>query len=88
MIVFVLELVTVTGCEALVVPNVWLANTSDVGAIDMVVPSPVRLTSCGLEGSLSLMVIVPGRFPAPVGMNVAAIVQLLWAGTEVPQVLV
>src|SRR5580704_2992980 len=54
----------------------------------MVAPKPVRFTSCGLEGSLSLMVIVPGRFPAAVGVKVTVIMQLLWAGTEVPHVLV
>ena len=37
---------------------------------------------------MSVMVIVPGRLPVAVGVNVTLIVQLAPAATEVPQVLV
>src|SRR5579863_8609441 len=40
------------------------------------VPSPARLTVCGLPGALSVMVKVPVRLPEAVGTKLTSIVQL------------
>jgi len=55
---------------------------------DVYWPVPARLTVCGLPVALSVMVIVPGRLPVAVGVNVTLMVQLAPAATELPQVLV
>ena len=51
-------------------------------------PVPVKPTVCGLLGALSAIESVPVRWPAAVGVNVTAIVQLAPAATELPQALV
>lgn len=40
------------------------------------VPTPVKLTVCGLPPALSVMVIEPLRVPVPVGVKVTFMVQL------------
>ena len=75
---------------ALVVPRVWLlkvrlvAVTPATGAL----PVPVRLTVCGLPLALSAMLTEAVRAPVAVGVNVTLIVQVPFAATELPQVLV
>lgn len=51
-------------------------------------PVPSRLIICGVVGSSSLTVSVADCCPLAVGVNVMVIVQLLFAGTLLPQVLV
>ena len=52
------------------------------------VPVPVRVMVCGLPLALSVMLTEAVRVPAAAGVNVTLIVQLLFAATELPQVLV
>ena len=59
-----------------------------VVVMEMPVPVPVRATVCGLPVALSVIVTVPGRLPADVGVNVTLIVHFAAAATDVPQVLV
>ena len=51
-------------------------------------PVPGRLIVCGPPVALSVTVIVPGRLPAAVGVNVTLMEQLAPAAREAPQVLV
>ena len=51
-------------------------------------PVPIRLTVCGLPAALSVIVMVPVRFPPAVGLNVTAMAQFAPAATLDPQVLV
>ena len=51
-------------------------------------PVPVRVMVCGLPLALSVKVTEAVRVPAAAGVNVTLIVQLLFAATELPQVLV
>jgi hypothetical protein len=86
-------LVRVTGCAALDVFTVWLPKLRVVGdrlatGAGAAVPVPVKFTTCGLPGALSVMVIVPGWLPVAVGKNVTLIVQLPPAATDDPQSLV
>ena len=73
-------LLRVTLCAALDVPTSWPAKLRlgvdrlTAGAV----PVPVRATSCGLPGSLSVMVSVPVRVPVWVGLNWTRILQLAW----------
>ena len=52
------------------------------------VPVPIRLTSCGLPGALSVIDSVPVRVPICVGLKVTLIVQLAPAAKLEPQVCV
>jgi hypothetical protein len=52
------------------------------------VPVPLREIDCGLPEALSVIMIVPVRVPAAVGVNVTLIVQLAFTLIEAPQVLV
>ena len=88
------ELVSVTGCAALVrvqrsdcrkLRLVGAKVTAGAGAF---APVPDRLTVWGLPVALSVMVIVPGWLPVAVGVKVTVMVQLAPAATEAPQVLV
>jgi hypothetical protein len=83
-------LLRVTPSAALVVPTFWLPNVRLAGErlIAAATPVPVRLTVCGLPAALSEMLTVAVRIPAAVGVNVTLIMQLLFAATEPPQVLV
>lgn len=51
------------------------------------VPVPLKLTVCGESPALSVIVNVPVRLPADVGVKVTEIVQLAPAATLLPQVL-
>jgi hypothetical protein len=51
-------------------------------------PVPVRLTAWGLPGALSVMVTEAERDPKAVGAKVTLIVQVPFAATALPQVLV
>jgi hypothetical protein len=87
------ELVSVTGCDALDVPTVWLLNVRPVGDKPTAgavggMPVPVRFTTCGLPGALSVIVIVPFCVPVAVGVNVTVITQFAPAVTEPLQVSV
>lgn len=52
------------------------------------VPVPVRDTVCGLSTALSVMLTVPTKLPAIVGVKVTEIVQLDPAGSDPGQLLV
>jgi hypothetical protein len=52
------------------------------------VPVPVKVTDCGLPVALSAILIEAERLPLADGVNVTLIVQLPFAATELPQVLV
>jgi hypothetical protein len=64
----------------------------DVGEIAVMtgkaVPVPVRLMVCGLLLALSVMVSVPDWGPVAVGPNVMLTMQLPWAASWLPHVLV
>ncbi len=82
-------LLRVTACTALVVPRVWLLKIKLV-AVRLTVgplPVPVRFTVCGLLVALSVMVTAAVRVPGAVGAKVTLIVQLPFAATELPQLL-
>ena len=73
--------VKVTFCDALVVFTNWLpklrlvferVTTGAFGAV----PTPVKLTTCGLPPALSVMVMEPVRVPVAVGVNLTFRVQL------------
>ena len=49
---------------------------------------PVRFTTCGLPGALSVMLTVPVRVPVCVGVKVTLMMQLAPLASELPQVLV
>ena len=51
-------------------------------------PVPERFRVCGLFEALSVRTKDAVRFPGPAGVKVMVIVQLPFAGTELPQVLV
>jgi hypothetical protein len=52
------------------------------------VPSPDRVTACGLSGALSEMVMAPARAPVVLGVKVTEMVQEAFAATLVPQLSV
>lgn len=65
------ELVSVTGCEALVVFSGWFEKVSVVGASVMAgwgTPVPVIKMICGLLGALSVKVREPTLCPATLGV--------------------
>src|SRR5438132_13780572 len=76
------ELVIVTGCAALVVFTAWLlkerleAERLTTGVGGGFIPTPVRLTSCGLSGASSWIMSVPFFGPMTVGLNVRLMVQV------------
>ena len=74
----------------LVVPRFWLLKVRLVVVIPAIgpLPVPVRFTVCGLPPALSVMLTTPVRLPMLAGVNVTLIVQLPFATTELPQVLV
>src|SRR5207248_8885403 len=53
----------------------------------LVEPVPLRVTVCGLLAAESVMVRVPLRVPAAVGVNVTLIVQLPPPARKLPQLL-
>jgi hypothetical protein len=83
-------LVKVTACAALLVPNNWLPNVSDVGErlTTGAVPVPVRATVWGLAPPLSAIETEALRLPVAVGLNVTLMVQLADAARLAPHVCV
>lgn len=83
-------LLTVTGCDVLVVPTACEANVNVVGLTEATAPTPVPASEivCGLFWALSVMVMVPVRAFAPAGVNVTLIVQLPLTIRLLPQLLV
>ena len=81
-----LEIVTAEAPEffsvavngALVVATTWVGNTRVLGVSVTLVPIPLKLTVCGLVGSVSVMVRVPVLTPVSVGVNVMLTAQLLF----------
>jgi hypothetical protein len=87
---------SVTGCAALVVPVVWLANVSVVAdslatGPAAVAPVPVSDTICVLGVAVSVRVSVALNAPAALGVNLTLTVQLAPTASDagkVPQVFV
>src|SRR4029077_20493975 len=82
-------LVSVTGCDALEVPTVWLEKVRVVGAkvtagLLEPAPVPVRAALCGLPLALSVMFSEPGRVPLVVGVKVTLMVQLALGASVEP----
>jgi hypothetical protein len=81
----------VADCAALVAPMVVLANVRLDGLAETValppVPSPVRVTLCGLPVAESLNVRIAERFPFVVGAKTTDAAQLAEAASEAPHVL-
>ena len=75
----------VAGC-----PAGTVAEVEPPGETEMVmsVPSPDRVTACGLPGALSEIVIAPARAPVAVGVKVTDIVQEELGITPLAQVSV
>jgi len=72
--------VNVAVCPALIFAEFEVAVT-EKSLVGAVLPVPVNDTECGLPGALSVIVIVPVRFPTAVGANFTVIVQLAPAAT-------
>ena len=84
------ELLNVKVCGELVVFTRWLPKARlevETPATGLATPVPVKLTVCGLESALSVMVSNPARVPDAVGAKVTVIVHCEPAarpGTQVP----
>ena len=74
--VVVPRLLTVTVWPTLKVPTICGEKLTAVGDSSTAVPTPLRLTVCGLPLALSSRVKVPSRVPVPTGLNATLIVQL------------
>jgi len=85
------ELVSVTDCAELAVPNAWLANVRlvlDRFTTGVAAPVPLRVIVCGDPAALSVIVTEAVRVPAAAGTKVTLMVQFpLFAATELPHVL-
>jgi hypothetical protein len=79
-------LVSVRLFEALAVFRGCGPKLRDVAESRTAVPMPLKLTVCGLLGSLSAMTRVAERIPAAVGLNAKLIVQLPSAVTPTPAI--
>lgn len=78
-------LVSVTVCAALVVPMAWLVNVKLVGegvAVGGVTPVPDRLMTCVVGEASSVSVMVALYAIAVAGVNVTAIVQVLFGAVK------
>jgi len=78
-------LVTVIGCGLLLEPTGTLPKSSEGGErVKMMLPEPLPVplsgSFCGLPGALSVMVTLPFRVPAEVGVKVTVMVQEAPAG--------
>ena len=82
-------LVSVTILAGLLVPTTLVPKLKLLvdRLSEGVTPEPVRETTCGLLEAASVMVSVPARGPAPVGVKVTLTVQLALAATLAPQLL-
>src|SRR5690349_19050769 len=72
------EFVSVMVWDGLVVPTAWTPKVNEVGENTTlgIVPTPSMVASWEPLPTLSKTVIVPGRSPGAVGVNVTEIVQL------------
>ena len=71
-------------CPTAVLGNVRLVGVTATGAK----PVPVSFTSCGLVAALSAKVSAPVNAPATLGLKATFTVQLLFAASELEQLLV
>lgn len=83
-------LVMVTAWAELVVPTFWLVKVRVPleKLTPPLFPEPCKATDCGLPAALSVIVRAVVRGPAALGLKVTLIVQLKFAFTTPPQVLV
>lgn len=72
-------LVSVTGCEALVMPTRVSGNDKLRGATFTAGASPVKPIVCGLPGASSVMLTAASCVPVPLGVNVILMAQLALA---------
>ena len=79
-------MVSVTIWAGLVMPTVTGAKYRLVGESLAVVPTPARLTFCGLPAALSVTLNIAVRVPDAVGLNSTMMLQLAPAASELPQV--
>jgi hypothetical protein len=82
---------SVTGCEALDVPTVWLAKVRLAGETEAVGTAavPLKVTVCVAGLALSVMTTVPGSADTAVAeVKVTLMLQLPPALTLLPQVFV
>jgi hypothetical protein len=81
------ELVKLTCCGSLVVPGCWVTKVRLVGVSEAVavLPVPIKATVRGLPAELSVIVNVPVRVPATVGVNVTCTGQVPPAAVTVVQ---
>lgn len=82
--------VKVTACVELDVPMTWEPKVSEFGLMLScgARPVPVRLTTCGLPGASSVMVIVPVLAPPAVGAKITDTMQFAAAARSCGHVLV
>src|ERR1035438_5784087 len=80
---FLPTLVKVVGCAAWD-PRATLPKFRRAGDSSTAVPKPESVVVCGLLLSLSMTVIFPVLFPAPLGVKVT---QMLHAAVQLPSVL-
>jgi len=79
--------VKVTVFARLVTSSPTKPKFSWVGEIFAVVPTPLRVTFCGLPAASSVKLRTALRVPNAVGLNLTLIVQLALAANDAPQVL-
>src|SRR6516225_2557195 len=80
-------LVRVTIWAGLVVPTSTGAKYRLVGESLAVVPTPARLTFCGLPAALSVTLSIATRVPNAVGVKVTRMLQLAYGANELTQLL-
>ena len=77
-------LVSITVCAGLVTPTLVVGKVKLVADNFTSLPTPVKLTVCGLPLALSVMATLPVRAPLAVGVKVSDRVHLAPAKTELP----
>jgi hypothetical protein len=85
--VVVPTLVSVTIWPGLVVPTSTGAKYRLVGESLAVVPTPARLTFCGLPAALSVTLSIAAREPNAVGLKLILMLQLAPGANELAQLL-
>ena len=82
----------VTACMALVVPvcavNAREGGVSEAAGVGMLVPVPLRATTCGDPVALSVTEMMAEKLVAEAGVKVMEMEQLAPAASELPQVFV
>jgi hypothetical protein len=88
-IAFVPVLVSVAGCEVLLVPTSWVRNVmvDGVRETELVVATPVRVTLWGLFTAPSVKLKTALRVPEAVGVIVTPTTHDAPKASDVPQVL-